>query len=121
MLNYLWLMLALSDSGIGRECAGDHWLPIINETEALVEHRAKVVIPPDGFVAQPLPACVRVTFKIDGRGVPFDVAVSRSSRVRSLDMGALQALKGYRFRPPSANDREFSLVFAADKQGVRSP
>lgn len=121
MLTYIGLLLALSSSPTGNECLDDHWRAIVLETEALIAHRTPVVIPPDGFVAQPLPACVRLTFKIDGDGVPFDIAVGMSSKVYPLDTGALRALGKYRFRPPGTKGGQYALVFEADRRGVQSP
>lgn len=121
MLTYIGLLLALSSPQIGNECEDDHWRTIILEAEALIAHRAPVVVPPEGFMAQPLPACVRLTFKIDSNGLPIDIAVSRSSKVYPLDTGALRALRKYRFRPPDTTGHEYALVFEADHQGVQSP
>jgi hypothetical protein len=65
-----------------------------------------------------MPAWARLTFKIDSAGVPFDVAVIKSSEVCPLDKVSMRALVGYRFKTSTTDGREHALMFSLGPKGT---
>lgn len=112
MLSTCLAILLLSMGGAGCDCRSGRWDEVITKTEAVVVSRVPLTMF-KGPLGEYGPACVRLTFHIDGSGSPVDINVDLSSRNRALDVAARESLEHYRFRPQpvSRADEVFALVF----------
>lgn len=97
------------------DCGEKHYKRIIAATNRLTINRADLEIPEE-ITELPKPGgtaeCVRLVFDISKDGRAKNISIRESSRNFDLNVAAIHALKGYRFRPTKPEkDARYSLIF----------